>query len=81
MLPPETNVWYDFRVDHRQAGHVLSALIFTAPDVVYPVYYGNKETFTDEHGVFDVQEAERYCRAVDSDVLEYEIFQRRFRNE
>ena len=79
-LPRETNTWYEFRVDHRQAGLVLAALTMTSPGVTYPIYYGNKERFTDEHGVFDVQEADRYCSAVDPDVVESEIYQRKFRD-
>ena len=80
VLPAETNVWYEYRVDHRQAMHVFSALTETAPDVTWPIYYGNKETFTDEHGVFDVQEAELYCMGIDPDVRESEILKRKYRD-
>ena len=78
ILPPETNVWYDFRVDYYQAGKVVDALHYVAPDVTWPFWYGNKERFTDEDGVFDVQECDRYCRGVDPDVKESEIFKRIF---
>ena len=80
VLPRETNTWYDFRVDRRQAGRVVAALTITSPEVTYPIWYGNKERFTDEHGVFDVQETDRYCNAVDPDVKESEIIQRKFRD-
>lgn len=78
-LPRENDTWYDFRVDHRHAGLVLAALTITSPGVTYPIWYGNKERFTDENGVFDVLEAERYCRAEDPDVRESEIYLRKFR--
>ena len=80
VLPQQTNVWYDFRVDHRHAGKVEAALCFTAPNVTFPFWYGNKERFTGEDGVFDVPECYRYCNASDPDVVESEIFQRIFRN-
>ena len=53
-------------------------MTITSPEVVYPIYYGNKERFTDEKGVFDVEEADRWCMAVDSDVRESELFLRKF---
>ena len=78
VLPKETNVWYDFRVDYRQAGKVMASLTETTPEIIFPIYFGNKEIFTNEDGVFDVEEATRYCRAKDPDVLESEIYQRKF---
>ena len=78
ILPPETNVWYDFRVDYHQTGKVEAALLFVAPNVTWPFWYGNKERFTDEDGVFDVQECDRYCNGVDPDVKESEIFKRKY---
>lgn len=78
VLPKKTNVWYDFRVDYRQAGKVIASLIETTPQVIFPIYFGNKETFTNEEGVFDVAEATRYCRAEDPDVLESDIYLRQF---
>jgi hypothetical protein len=53
VLPRETNVWFDFRVDIRHAERIIAALSYISPEVTYPFYYGNKERFTDENGVFD----------------------------
>ena len=78
LLPQETNVWYDFRVYPRQAAKAEVALLHVSPEVSYPFWYGNKERFTDENGVFDVEEADRYSIGVDPDVTESEIFQRKF---
>ncbi|QIX02299.1 hypothetical protein AMS68_007816 [Peltaster fructicola] len=77
-LPPERNVWYDFRVDHRYAGKVIAALTEVSPEVAYPIYYGNKDRFTNSDGVFDVQEADRFCRAEDADVKRSDIYRRKF---
>ncbi|EEP77045.1 predicted protein [Uncinocarpus reesii 1704] len=60
VLPREPNVWYDFRIDYRGAHMVCVALHYVPPDLSYPAYFGCKEKFTDEHGVFDVQKALRY---------------------
>ena len=79
VLPRETNVWYDFRVDYRQAQKVHAALTENSPEVIFPIYFGNKETFTDENGVFNVAEAQRYCIGVDPDVQESEIYLKKFR--
>ena len=78
MLPQETNVWYDFRVNRRGAWTVFADLSHTSPDVTYPIYFGSKDSFTDENGVFDVREAGRYCKASDPVVRESEIYQRKF---
>lgn len=79
VLPAERNVWYSYRVKYQDAPEVTAALSMTSPEVTYPIYYGNKEHFTDEHGVFDVTEATRYCRAEDADVVESDILKRKFR--
>ena len=78
LLPQEKNVWYNFRVYPRQAAKAEVALLHVSPEVSYPFWYGNKERFTDENGVFDVEEADRYSIGVDPDVTESEIFQRKF---
>ena len=78
LLPPEKNVWCDFRVHVRDAAKAELALIHVSPNVSYPCWFGNKERFTDENGVFNVDEADRYSIGEDEDVRESEIFQRRF---
>ena len=40
VLPAERNVWYSFRIAYRYAPQVTAALLETAPDVIYPIYYG-----------------------------------------
>ncbi|KAF2716566.1 hypothetical protein K431DRAFT_298562 [Polychaeton citri CBS 116435] len=67
-LPAAANVRYDFRINYCQAGNILAALQHVAPDVTYPTYCGNKDKFMDEHGVFDVCEADRFCMAEAPDV-------------
>ena len=39
-------------------------MIYVAPNVSYPVYFGRKEEPTDERGVFDVARAESLCKGV-----------------
>ncbi|KAK9772693.1 hypothetical protein AB5N19_14294 [Seiridium cardinale] len=57
-LPPEENVWYSFRIPYKDAFALVAALTETALDVAYPIYFGRKEEFTNEQGVFEVHRAE-----------------------
>ncbi|KAH8702319.1 hypothetical protein BGW36DRAFT_356445 [Talaromyces proteolyticus] len=58
-LPREVKTWHDFRVDYKDARTVYTSLYFGPFGAVYPAYFGRKEEFTDEHGIFDVAKAER----------------------
>ena len=42
-------------------------MIYVAPNVSYPVYFGRKEEPTDERGVFDVARAGSLCKGVGPD--------------
>jgi hypothetical protein len=60
VLPPRVNTWYDYRVDYAHYPTVETSLLHGAWEAVYPTYFGRKDDFTDERGVFNVAEAERY---------------------
>ncbi|KAF2719309.1 hypothetical protein K431DRAFT_331304 [Polychaeton citri CBS 116435] len=74
-LPPERDVWYDFRIDYHQAAVLSAGLTMVTPEIAYPIYYENKERFTDEHGVFDVREASRFGSNRDPDVKEADLLE------
>lgn len=57
LLPQEENKWYAFRVHYQKLPQLHADLMFTAPDVSYPAYFGHKEELTDENGIFDVDRA------------------------
>lgn len=59
VLPPKADSWWDFRVQAGHASRVIAALNFVEPDVSFPRYFGRKEEFTDENGVFDAEKADR----------------------
>ncbi|KAF1990256.1 hypothetical protein K402DRAFT_389883 [Aulographum hederae CBS 113979] len=61
-LPREEDVWYDFRVDYRDAAEVYVDLGYGPLDTVLPTYFGRKEELTDEKGVFDVKRALRFVK-------------------
>lgn len=58
ILPPKENVWYSFRIPYKDAFTLVAALTATAFDVAYPIYFGRKEEFINEQGVFEVHKAE-----------------------
>ncbi|PGH16847.1 hypothetical protein AJ79_01491 [Helicocarpus griseus UAMH5409] len=64
-LPPQTNTWYDFRIDYQGAALMYIGLVYCPPDSAYPAYFGRREQLTDEHGVFDVVKADRYVSGED----------------
>ncbi|KAK9415893.1 hypothetical protein SUNI508_10022 [Seiridium unicorne] len=68
-LPPEENTWYSFRVPYKDAFTLVAALTETAFDVAYPVYFGRKEEFTNEEGVFEVRRAEEAAAGKDQGVV------------
>ena len=70
-LPPEGDIWYDFRIDFERAIDVETDLKFGSIDTVYPVYFGLKEELTDKHGVFDVVKAGRLIEGSDRSVPLY----------
>ncbi|KAI1495408.1 hypothetical protein F5X99DRAFT_403673 [Biscogniauxia marginata] len=67
LLPQEQGKWYTFRIPYRKTFTVHTALLFTAPDVVYPTYFGRKEELTNENGIFDVDRAQQLCLEEDFD--------------
>ncbi|KAI2615877.1 hypothetical protein GGR54DRAFT_253567 [Hypoxylon sp. NC1633] len=68
LLPPEEDKWYAFRVPYQKASKLHADLMYTAPDVTYPTYFGRKEELTDENGVFDVDRAVRLSIGEEADV-------------
>ncbi|KAL7623135.1 hypothetical protein AAE478_006816 [Parahypoxylon ruwenzoriense] len=60
-LPQEEAKWYTFKIPYKKAFTVHTALLYTAPDVAYPTYFGRKDELTSEDGIFDVDKAERIC--------------------
>ncbi|ETS83890.1 hypothetical protein PFICI_05766 [Pestalotiopsis fici W106-1] len=58
ILPPEEEAWYSFRIPAKDAFTLVAALTETALDVAYPVYFGRKDEFTNEQGVFEVHRAD-----------------------
>ncbi|KAF4631517.1 hypothetical protein G7Y89_g6618 [Cudoniella acicularis] len=71
VLPREHDTWYDFRIDHKKATEVFISLQEGDQEIVYPVYFGHKEELTDEHGVFDVDKAERFVEGEDPAMFEF----------
>lgn len=62
-LPRETHKWYEFRVHYQEVFTVQVALKSDLPpDISYPIYHGRKEELTNEHGVFDVSQAEQLLK-------------------
>lgn len=59
-LPPNNQTWYDFWVHHTNALNFQGSLLFTEPDVAYPLYFGFPEKFTNEAGVFEVWKMDKY---------------------
>jgi hypothetical protein len=59
-MPAQRDYWYDYRVDYKDTYQIYVSLSYTNPGIVYPSYFGKKEQFTDENGVFDVAKAFDY---------------------
>ncbi|PVH95934.1 hypothetical protein DM02DRAFT_536308 [Periconia macrospinosa] len=59
VLPPKADTWYDFRIRPEHTARLLANLSHVASDVSFPRYFGRKEEFTDENGVFDPEKADR----------------------
>ncbi|KAF2095296.1 hypothetical protein NA57DRAFT_79785 [Rhizodiscina lignyota] len=57
-LPPKLNVWYDFRIDYKDAFTVIASLTEGPFETMHPTYFGLKDELTDERGIFNVAEAE-----------------------
>jgi hypothetical protein len=58
ILPSKGDIWYDYRIDYRQAGEALVCFIMKKPyETFYPAFFGRKDALTDENGVFDVARA------------------------
>ncbi|KAH9894577.1 hypothetical protein F4778DRAFT_279919 [Xylariomycetidae sp. FL2044] len=58
-LPNKPGEWHAFRVRYDDVFQLQADLMFCAPDVTFPVYFGRKEELTDGNGVFDVKRANR----------------------
>jgi hypothetical protein len=67
VLPKKRNIWYDYRIDYKDAAQVHASLQHVSPDCSYPTYFGRKEQLTDEHGVFNVAKATLFCEGKDPD--------------
>ena len=62
ILPRERNIWYVFRVDHKDAVEVFISLRYGPIDSAYPTYFGRTAELTDERGIFDVTKATWYIQ-------------------
>ncbi|RAO73002.1 uncharacterized protein BHQ10_009014 [Talaromyces amestolkiae] len=60
VLPRERDTWYNYRVEFSYAPFLQVAFYFSPKELFYPAYFGRKEDFTDERGVFNVAEAELF---------------------
>jgi hypothetical protein len=65
--PQDANTWSDYRIEYPYGSAIVSFWNFCGPVVTYPALLGKKEDFTDEHGVFDVAGAERFCVSYNPD--------------
>lgn len=61
-LPREFDTWYNYRVEFSYAHYFPVAFNYSIPEVVYPAFFGRKEDFTDEQGVFDFAAAQRFSQ-------------------
>lgn len=61
-LPRKTDTWYNYRVEFSYAPILDVQFNYCPPECWYPAYFGRKEDFTDERGVFNVAEAERFSK-------------------
>jgi hypothetical protein len=60
----EHNAWVDFRVDYRKVDVAVTSIEYVSPGVSYPAYYGHKQDFTDENGVFNTDKAEEHILTI-----------------
>lgn len=63
VLPREArehDAWVDFKVDYRKTETVVTSILYVSPGLSYPAYFGHKEDFTDENGVFNIEKAEEH---------------------
>ncbi|KAF2675479.1 hypothetical protein BT63DRAFT_450466 [Microthyrium microscopicum] len=58
-LPKELHEWYEYRFDTKLSEKVQLHLLYLDEEMMYPVYLGRKEKFTNESGIFDVARADR----------------------
>lgn len=54
LLPPNGEAWYDFRIRPEDTSRLITDLVDVDPDVTFRFYFGRREDFTNENGVFDV---------------------------
>jgi hypothetical protein len=59
ILPRKRNTWYPFRVSYKEARQIVTMVNSITPDVSYPICFGLKDKFTDEHGVFHLDKAQK----------------------
>ncbi|KAI1173269.1 hypothetical protein F4777DRAFT_581166 [Nemania sp. FL0916] len=63
-LPPRRYEWYPFRIAYHEIPEVHHDLLFAPPLDTYPVYFELSQYFTDENGIFNVQQAYQFQLAV-----------------
>lgn len=61
----DVNTWINFRIKYEDGPELQYAWSYGDPDGVYAAFLGNREAFTDEHGVFDVARAEEWSLTYD----------------
>ena len=61
-LPREEdlNTWLDYRIEYPFSFTVKVYWNMHSSELTYPAFLGKKEDFTDEHGVFDVTNAQKF---------------------
>jgi hypothetical protein len=72
MLPPEPRTWTEWRIEYRHTPEVFAAVVYTAPDVTFPVYIGQQKQLTQNNGIFDVDRAERVILGEESNISSIE---------
>jgi hypothetical protein len=60
VLPRECDTWYNYRVEFSYAPIINITFNYSPLELAHPAYFGRKEDFTNEWGVFNVAEAERF---------------------
>ncbi|VUC26743.1 unnamed protein product [Clonostachys rosea] len=55
ILPPKSDVWYSFRIRYQHFHQLVADLTgVTSAEVVFPYYFGRKDEFLDDQGIFDL---------------------------
>ncbi|KAI7968640.1 hypothetical protein EIK77_002233 [Talaromyces pinophilus] len=64
----DVNTWFDYRIEYSFGFTVRVYWNMHGSDLTYPAFFGKKEDFTDENGVFDVAKAQKFSLEYDPDL-------------